>query len=282
MMNLTEAANHLQRSLIGMYDHREAANISDWILEKLTGLKKIDRLIQKDKLLESTQLALLENYMAQLQTHKPVQYVIGEAWFYRLDFFVNESVLIPRPETEELVDWVLKVARDGNSILDIGTGSGCIAVSLKKNKPGLNVSACDISKEALGVTEINMRKHAVDVRLLHCDILDGSARDLLPVYDVIVSNPPYIPLSDMETMDANVLQHEPHLALFSGEDPFLFYSNISNFASKHLSHGGNLFLEIHESASETVTTILKENGFPRTELRLDLYGKARMIRAWNY
>jgi release factor glutamine methyltransferase len=281
-MNLTEATSHLRQSLAGIYENREAANISDWILEKITGLKKIDRLIQKEMVLDPDKLALLEKYIPQLQQYRPVQYVIQEAWFFRLDFFVNEFVLIPRPETEELVEWVLDIATNGNRVLDIGTGSGCIPVSLKKNKPALNVSACDVSREALEVTEINMRKHTVELRLFRCDILDSSAYDKMPVYDIIVSNPPYIPLADKETMADNVLKHEPHLALFSGEDPFLFYRTISSFAVNHLSENGNLFFEIHESGGEEVVRILRDKGFRNTELRSDLYGKPRMVRAWNY
>ena len=278
-MNLQEANYSLQQSLVTIYEPREAANIADWVLEKLTGLKKLDRLVHKLQTLTPEQAGLLEQYKVGLLSHKPVQYVLEEAPFFRLNFFVNESVLIPRPETEELVEWVLQSTVDEQTLLDIGTGSGCIAITIKKNKPSLNVSACDISDDALKVAEINMRALNAPVKLFHCDILDEQQTGALDMYDIIVSNPPYIPLSDKADMHANVLQHEPHLALFSADDPYTFYRAISAFAVNHLSPAGSLFFEIHEAGAEAVTEILNQTGFIKTTLRQDIYGKPRMIRA---
>ncbi len=278
-MNLQEAGTSLRQSLTTIYEPREASNIADWVMEKLTGLNKLDRLIKKSQPLDDMQLGLFNEYVSALLDHKPVQYVLGEAPFYRVNFYVNKHVLIPRPETEELVEWMLHTTKENASVLDIGTGSGCIAISIKLNKPSCEVSACDISEAALEIARTNMNSLKAPVTLVRCNILDESEYGTLGDYDVIISNPPYIPESDKDSMHSNVLLHEPHLALFTGDDAFVFYRAITKFAQTHLTVNGSIFFEIHETGDKEVIDILHEAGFNHTELKHDLYGKARMIRA---
>ncbi|HTL10787.1 MAG TPA: peptide chain release factor N(5)-glutamine methyltransferase, partial [Chitinophagaceae bacterium] len=223
------------------------------------------------------------DFTARLLNHQPVQYVLNEAWFYRLKLFVDEQVLIPRPETEELVDWVLKDPRTKSnyiSALDIGTGSGCIALALKKNAPWLSVHACDVGAGAIQVAGKNALAVGADVHFHLMDILQPAQWSTLPVVDIIISNPPYIPLHNKAAMANNVLTYEPSLALFvPDEDPLQFYKAIASFALAHLSATGKLYFEIHEDMGMTVTTLLRDQGFTQLLLRKDLQGKDRMIAA---
>ncbi|MBC8033571.1 MAG: peptide chain release factor N(5)-glutamine methyltransferase [Chitinophagaceae bacterium] len=279
-MTVHNTFHHLQAKLTGIYDDREAANIADWVMEKITGWKKMDRVVNKQVALSASQQQQLARYTAELLRNRPVQYVLEEAWFIGLRFFVNESVLIPRPETEELVDWILQENYGSKRILDIGTGSGCIPVTLKKKMPEADVYACDISKDALEIATLNARSNGTDILFIDCDILDESASNKLPYVDIIASNPPYIPLKDKVTMRSNVLDFEPHQALFvSDEDALLFYRKIVALALKRLSKGGSVYLEIHEELGSEVMEMLQENGFSQVVLRKDLQGKDRMIKA---
>ncbi len=215
--------------------------------------------------------------------HQPVQYVLHEAWFYGMKLYVDEHVLIPRPETEELVEWMLKDAETNKqpiNILDIGTGSGCIPIALKKNMPAAEVWAVDISNEALLVAQRNADTQQTSITFQQADILNKPYPSVLPTFDVIVSNPPYIPLSDKTAMHPNVLQHEPHLALFvANEDPFLFYNAIVDFAQSHLNPGGSLYFEIHEAMGEQVKQLLTQKGFINAQVKKDMQGKDRMVKA---
>ena len=192
-----------------------------------------------------------------------------------LEFKVNKHTLIPRPETEELVHWVLQ--EDFTSALDIGTGSGCIAISLAKQSEG-NLSALDFSKEALEVAKENAKNSEVAIGFIRADILQQPA--LKQTFDVIVSNPPYVLESDKKLMHTNVLKHEPHTALFvEDEDALVFYNSIADFAQNHLNENGKLFFEIHENKGEEVLQILQKKGFSKLELRKDMQGKDRMVKA---
>ena len=192
-----------------------------------------------------------------------------------LEFKVNKHTLIPRPETEELVHWVLQ--EDFTSALDIGTGSGCIAISLAKQSEG-NLSALDFSKEALEVAKENAKNSEVAIGFIRADILQQPA--LKQTFDVIVSNPPYVLESDKKLMHTNVLKHEPHTALFvEDEDALVFYNSIADFAQNHLNENGKLFFEIHENKGEEVLQMLQEKGFSKLELRKDMQGKDRMVKA---
>ncbi|RYF87595.1 MAG: peptide chain release factor N(5)-glutamine methyltransferase, partial [Chitinophagaceae bacterium] len=252
-MNLQQAQAYLINHLSRVYDSREAATMADWILVKLTGHTKVDRLIKKEELLTESQLTSLHGYVEELVAHRPVQYVLEESFFMGLEFYVDENVLVPRPETEELVDWILKDLKGREAkVMDIGTGSGCIPVTLKSKNKSLEIIATDISNEALYVAKKNADTHRTKIRFVQHDILDRLGWDDVGMFDVIVSNPPYIPEEDKLTMNDNVLKYEPHHALFTGgDDPFVFYKEIAAFAAKHLNKGGALYFEIHALGGET-------------------------------
>jgi release factor glutamine methyltransferase len=288
-MTLQEAQHQLSSLLTTLYDKREAGNIADWVMEKITGLQKIDRVLRKHEPIGAASQEILEKYTAGLLTHRPVQYVLEEGWFCGMKFFVDEQVLIPRPETEELVQWILEDTMAATnkavsplSILDIGTGSGCIPVVLKKRLPQCLVSACDISAGALAVAKRNAAQHGTDIDFLQLDFLDSRQRALLPAAQVIVSNPPYIPVKDKDSMAANVVTFEPHLALFvDGTDALLFYRAFAVFVKEKAAQApdGSLYVEVHEEMAGAVAALLHEEGLPGITLRKDMQGKERMIKA---
>lgn len=298
-MTIHEAQQRLVFQLYGIYDNREASNIADLVMEHLTGWEKVDRILHKQVSLLTDKIALLEKITSDLLTYKPVQYVLNEAWFYGLKFFVNEHVLIPRPETEELVEWVILEVRSAKNeirymnsqaedqcsdvkIFDMGTGSGCISIAFKKKLPLLEIVACDVSKGALEVAQKNAAMNQTDIGLLHMNFLDPVQWEHLPTFDVIVSNPPYVPLKDKDTMRQNVLQYEPHLALFvENNDPLLFYRSIADFAKEKMQAGGSIYAEIHEELATETVQIFSENGFGNIEIKKDMQGKDRMIRVKN-
>ncbi len=279
-MTIHFAQSSLKDNLTTLYSVREAANIANLVLEKITKFSRIDRLINKDKELAPIQISLLERYTDQLLQNRPVQYVLGEAHFSGLTFFVNEKVLIPRPETEELVLWITEnIGQNPYSVLDIGTGSGCIAVSLKNRMPNCKISALDISYEALNIAQQNAQDNDVEVDFLEADILNESTWNSFGEYNCIVSNPPYITKSEQELMNANVLNYEPHTALFvPNNEPLLFYERIALFAQQHLLKDGYLFFEINENLGLKTVRLLQETGFKNIELKKDLQGKDRMVK----
>lgn len=288
-MTTREAQQKAQLQLKILYDEREAVNITDWVMEHITGKKRIDRLLDKQAMLTTSQQLQLDTILQELATHKPIQYVLGEAWFAGMKFFVNENVLIPRPETEELVQWVgeesQKLSRHtrdkSQKLLDIGTGSGCIPISLKKLLPELSVSSVDVSKEALEVAKKNAAGLDVDVNFLHLDFLNEANWDQLPIVDIIVSNPPYIKQSEQNNMSKNVLDFEPSIALFvPDEDALLFYRKIALFSKTHLSKSGSIFLEINEALGKEVIELYESAGY-KVELRKDMQGKDRMARIYH-
>ncbi len=285
-MTIHEASQQLLFQLFHLYDEREAKNITDWVIENITGWKKIDRVSNNAVPLSSVQETLLRQYTTELQNHKPVQYVLQEAWFYKMKLYVDENVLIPRPETEELVEWIINEEKSKKSkdktILDVGTGSGCIPLALKKYLPACEIHACDISEAALAVAEKNAAIQGLDIHFQHCNILSELSRKSLPIFDIIVSNPPYIPQQDKTLMAANVLNHEPHLALFVADnDPLIFYKAIADFSLTHLNKDGTLYVEIHEDLGLAAVNLFKESGYSEVELRKDLQEKNRMIRIKN-
>jgi release factor glutamine methyltransferase len=285
-MTIQEATQYVKKELTSLYDEREAGNITALVMENITQLKKIDRIFNKQNLLSKDSEMLLKTYVKELLEHKPVQYVLNECWFAGMKLFVNEHVLIPRPETEELADWVAtetaKISAVGNAItmLDVGTGSGCLAIALKKRLPEATVFACDISGPSLEVARRNAADNLAEVNFEQCDFLDDSAWNRLPAADIIVSNPPYIPLQNSESMHDNVLRYEPHLALFVPDDePLLFYRAITSFARTHLSPQGSIYVEIQEDLAKPVLGLFSGNGFSHLRLKQDLQGKDRMISA---
>ena len=283
-MTLHEAQQQLLFQLYHIYSDDEAKNIAELVMEHITGWKRIDRVMNKSlKLLPDT-IENLDQYTRELLRHKPVQYVLNEAWFAGMKLYVDENVLIPRPETEELVEWIVKDMRSTGAaspitILDIGTGSGCIALGVKKKLSNAEVHACDVSETALNVAEKNASVQNLSIQFHLFDILSIKENQRLPLFDCIVSNPPYIPLSDKSSMHKNVLDYEPHLALFvENDDPLLFYKAIATFAETNLKSGGSIYFEMHESLGEQVKNVFSSKGYSKIEIRKDMQGKDRMLR----
>lgn len=281
-MSLTTVQQELRRMLEGIYDPREAANITDLVLEKVTGLDRSGRLVHKHRDLTPEQEASLHTYTHELQEGRPVQYVIDEAWFAGMPFHVNEQVLIPRPETEELTEWAVDLLKKKGlvcaRILDMGTGSGCLAITLKKKLPRTQVLAVDKSPGALNVASQNAKELGVEVEFREVDFLDKTKWPTLGTFDLVISNPPYIPIRDKAGMAPNVLDHEPHLALFvENDDPLLFYRALAEFGKNHLVAEGILLCEIHEDLGEETASLLRRSGYQDVEVKKDLQGKDRMV-----
>jgi release factor glutamine methyltransferase len=285
-----------------VYDKAEADSIKYIAFSHITGLSKAQLRAFPEREITTAQAAALNQILASLQTGQPIQYVLGETEFYGLPFKVTPAVLIPRPETEELVEWVLlKVNQNQESriknqerkaesgkqkaertlrILDIGTGSGCIPIALKKHLPEAEVSAIDISKEALNIAQQNANLNGVKIEFIEADILNPKIAICNTRYAILTSNPPYVTEREKAEMHGNVLNHEPHLALFvSDENPLLFYRAIADFALEHLEKDGLLFLEINENLGPQTVDLLKQKGFTDVQLRQDMRGKDRMIKA---
>lgn len=277
-MTMQEASYELKKSLLGIYDPREASNIAEWAMEDLTGINHIDRIMHAHRILTEEQLDEYHEYVLRLTNGMPVQYVTGYGYFMGLRFRVNEDVLIPRPETEELVHWAIEEGAIGQPIiLDIGTGSGCIPIMMKKKIPLADVHTLDVSGAAITVAKDNARIHETDINFHHGDFLDAGVRSRLPASQLIISNPPYIPISEKEKIHPNVVQFEPHLALFvKNEDPLLFYRAIAVFGKEKLMEGGRVFLEINEDLGEAVVQLAISFGY-NIELKKDLQGKDRMV-----
>lgn len=279
-MSLNDIKQALKKQLADRYESVELNPILSILTEHITGWNQLHQALNKEAILTAAQTQAFETATAELKAGKPIQHITGKAWFMGEAYTVNENVLIPRPETEELVDWILEYAEIKGAalrILDIGTGSGCIAIALKKALPESNVSAIDISTNALKVAAENARVLNAEIEFIPLDILNTA---FLPnQYDVIVSNPPYIPMQEIENMETQVAAHEPNIALFvPDEDPLVFYKAIARLAKLHLKPNGQLFFEIHFDQGEAMISMLDEMHF-HAELREDLFGKDRMIRA---
>jgi release factor glutamine methyltransferase len=275
-----------QQGLETLYDARETGAITLMVLEELTGMSRAKVKAFPEEEITPDVLEKLTAILNELKTGKPVQYILGTAEFYGLTFLVNAATLIPRPETEELVEWVLegqklKVESQKLSVLDIGTGSGCIAISLKKNLKYANVSAIDISANALATAKQNAMINEADVTFIEHDILNTDFLKIASLKpDIIVSNPPYVTLQDKAQMHVNVNNFEPHTALFVPEnDPLIFYRVIADFATTQLNDKGLLFFEINENFGKQTVELLQDKGFTSIELRQDMSGRDRMVKA---
>lgn len=259
-----------------LYPESEALNLVDWLLEYHFGLKKVDFL----KFMEERDLpeAFWQDF-EKLQSGQPIQYILGKAPFYGRDFLVTPDTLIPRNETEELV-YLIKSQnpKSGLKILDVGTGTGCIPITLSLEMKDPEVYAVDISKEALQVAKKNRDLLHAKVDFSQIDILNQIPN--LEDLDILVSNPPYVPLSDKEEMHPNVVDHEPHLALFVADsDPLIFYREVGEKGKRMLKHGGRLYFEIYEKAAEAILELLEKQGYDRVTIHKDLNGKDRMLSA---
>jgi release factor glutamine methyltransferase len=273
-----------KQELQGLYDEREIKSFINLIMEEYIALNSAQLLVSGDKTLNESVLLKIKFAINDLKVYKPVQYILGKTFFYDLEFNVTPDVLIPRPETEELVKWIIddyKSHLQVFTLLDIGTGSGCIPVSLKKHLPQARVNAVDISEKALEVAKRNAKQNEVSINFMQLDILDRERWQELPETDVIISNPPYVCDSEKQMMQPNVLDYEPHLALFvSNDDPLLFYNAIADFALQKLKPNGSLYFEINENFVLQTKTLLEIKGFTNCEIRKDMQGKDRMIKAW--
>lgn len=281
-MTIKDATIYSTGQLSILYEKGEASTMSDWLIEHLTGTKKTDRISQSNKELTPEQEDLLKGYLERLLQYEPIQYVLNEAWFCGLRFFVDKHVLIPRPETEELVEWIIAGCKFPISeliILEIGSGSGCIPIALKRRLGKAEVWSCDVSTDALEIAEKNAKNLGVEVNFLQMDFLSETEREKLPAFDIIVSNPPYITWRERYGMRANVLEYEPAKALFVPDnDPLVFYKAIADFGKNHLKPNGSIYTEINESLGSLTQRLFEENGFI-TELKKDISDKDRMIRA---
>jgi release factor glutamine methyltransferase len=263
-----------------IYSLSEATAITEWVFEKMASLKRSDILKNPEKKITPVADKLIQETLQELLSHKPVQYVLGEAWFYRMKFKVNKHVLIPRPETEELVEQLItdrKSKLTDPAILDIGTGSGCIPIAIKKNLPASKLTAVDISTGALKLAKENAVLHNAAINFILLDFLDESNWSSLPLFDIIISNPPYIPILEKEKLAKNVTDFEPHLALFvPNNSPLLFYEKIAAFGREHLLPNGKIYLETHEDYTKE-TAVLFRGHYQTVMTKKDIYGKERMV-----
>jgi len=269
------------KSLLPFYDEMEAESFFYILLENKRQLRRIDLALDADKEFSEDEISIWTIILEKLKTQIPIQYILGTTHFYGSEFMVDENVLIPRPETEELVDWIVKLnsktsKKKNLRILDIGTGSGCIAISLAKNIPNSEVFAIDVSEKALAVAEKNSKLNTVSVTFLHKNILETTSLD--QKFDIIVSNPPYVRNLEKSEIKPNVLDNEPHLALFvADDDALIFYKKIAELAAANLNPNGQLFFEINQYLGKETQDLLKSLGIKNSELRKDIYGNDRMI-----
>jgi release factor glutamine methyltransferase len=281
-MKIKEYRTQFIQELSPIYDAGEAESFFYLILEEKHKLKRIDLALNPDLTFSNEEIQLWNSILDSLKKEIPIQYLLGKTSFYGLDFEVNANVLIPRPETEELVEWIiesqkLEVRRGKIKILDIGTGSGCIAVSLAKNISNAQVFAIDVSEKALATAQKNAEINEVNVTFFEKNILETD--DLEQQFDIIVSNPPYVRELEKQEIKKNVLDNEPHLALFvEDNDALVFYRKIAELAQKNLSENGQLFFEINQYLGKEMLELLEKMNFNNIELRKDIYGNDRMIK----
>jgi release factor glutamine methyltransferase len=283
--------------LSAIYDKYESASIASVVLQNITGIDRMQRVTKNDESLHEGQLHKLIQVAQRLSLSEPVQYVLGEAPFGSMNLFVNNTVLIPRPETEELVEWVVNDVKqkglpvfekgptdadvtDSLKILDVGTGSGCIALALKKQMPRAEVWGCDVSDEALNVARRNGSQLDVRVDFQGINFLDVAQQKGLPTVDIVVSNPPYIPEAGKKTLHSNVVQFEPHTSLYvPDDDALIFYKALAHFGQHRLYSNGTIYCEIHEDMGKDVIDLFKNEGYTPVEIRKDMQGKDRMVKA---
>jgi len=274
MEKVSNIIPYFKAELLGITQEREVISWTYIVIQHLLGYNRSDCIIHADKEITIEISDEIKQIVRDLKTQKPLQYILGETEFYGMKFKMNEHTLIPRPETEELVGWILK--EEFSSALDIGTGSGCIAITLAKNT-NAKITAIDVSEDALQVAKENARINEVEINFLQQDILETTS---LPKVDVIVSNPPYVLESEKQKMKTTVLQYEPHLALFTPDkEPLLFYKKIGNLSAKSLNCGGKLYFEINEQYGAEILEMLSKIGFVDIALKKDINDKDRMIKA---
>jgi len=284
---ISDVIRFFREELNNFYEKDEIEIFIQYCFEYFLNFKKSDILLRKNETISESELLKFNFAIKDLKQFKPIQYILGNVDFYGLKFYVNGQVLIPRNETEELVDLILNdikllpIKNQNLSILDIGTGSGCIPIALKKNMLAAQVYGIDVSEEALKVAKLNAELNKVEVGFILDDIINPSFKSDFLKFDIIVSNPPYISVSEKATMSKNVLDYEPHLALFVlDNDPLLFYKAIADFALKHLHKNGKLYFEINQNFGTETKLLLKNKGFKNVQLIKDLNRNNRIIKAF--
>lgn len=282
-MQVLQFKNQFTSELKEFYPETEILSFFNILIEFKLNLSRIEIALQPNTEIIESDLEFLTKALNDLKKQIPIQYIIGNTEFCGLTLNVNPHVLIPRPETEELVDWIIELTKyqklkTESKVLDIGTGSGCIPISLAKNLPNAIISAIDISSEALNTAKENAKLNKVSINFIEKDILNTT--DLPELYDIIVSNPPYVRELEKSEMHKNVLDHEPHLALFVDDNnPLLFYTKIADLAKNHLCKNGILFFEINQYLGKKTVELLSSKGFKNIELKKDMFGVDRMIKA---
>jgi release factor glutamine methyltransferase len=272
---------NIRKELGSLYPPEEIEGFIRMIFAHLKNYSLTDIYLNIGEELGPKEVENISKVISRLKNMEPIQYILGENIFFGMAFKLSPDVLIPRPETEELVDWVLKSKTNKPArILDVGTGSGCIAISLKKNWPEARVMACDVSEKALKVAQINAGLNQTEVAFFHLDILNPLLPDSFPKIDLLVSNPPYVTESEKKLMEQNVLKYEPFRALFVPDhEPLLFYTALAEFAKKYLNQNGQVFWEVNQAFGKDCANLLKENGFTNVKLKKDINGKNRMVFA---
>ena len=288
-MNIKKFRDYFNKTLKKLYPTSEIDTFLFLLLEEYLNFKRIDIVLKSNFEISPEDLILLRSSTKLLEQEIPIQYILGKTEFYGFPFILNEHVLIPRPETEELITSILENVLKTKSfhtnanekqlkILDIGTGSGCIPISLKKSLPFAEITAIDVSNEALTIAKKNAVLNKVDINLTQQDILNTTSLNQL--YDVIVSNPPYVRESEKKEIKNNVLNNEPHMALFvEDNNPLVFYNKIAELAKNHLTKNGTLFFEINQYLGKETVELIKLKGFKKIQLKKDIFGRDRIIIA---
>jgi len=278
---LNEAIRFIKNELKAFYTPDEVQQLIFIIFEHLTDLTKVDIISGNNRIIPASKLEQVSRMVYLLKKKMPIEYIVGKTKFYYLDLKVSPDVLIPRPETEELVEWIIKTNTSSSpKILDIGTGNGCIAISLAKNIPGTVMDAIEISPNAICIAKANAQQNGVKINFFNDNILCPDLTEKYQVYDIIVSNPPYVMEKERERMDKNVLDYEPDKAIFvSNENPLVFYNAIADFSLQQLCDDGVLYFEINEALSVEVTDLLNRKGYNNVVVRKDINEKFRFIKA---
>jgi release factor glutamine methyltransferase len=284
-MTIKDAKQAIIEAIEPIYDNREAVNIATLLLEELTGHSKMNQFLQKQSLVSEAIANKLNHSIERLSKGEPIQYIIGKAWFMELQLLVNSNTLIPRPETEELVDYLIKhLKTKGNKnvqILEIGAGSGCIPIAIAKYYPSATITSIDISSDALDIAKKNAETNHVTINWKQLNFLDQQQWNTLGSYDIIVSNPPYVRKAEAATMHTNVLAYEPYTALFvEDNDPLIFYKAIQDFCEDHLNKNGAVFLEINEGLGKETAALFNNNY--TIEIKKDMQNKERMVMAYQF
>lgn len=276
---MQKTIQHIRAELAPYYPQTEISGFIQLIMDSVLGLSYTQLILEKERVLKSKECECINSIVNRLKKYEPIQYILGTTLFYGLMLDVAPGVLIPRPETEELVSWISKTKLPERAkIIDIGTGSGCIALALKNELTDAELLGVDVSGEALALAANNAQKNNLEVTFKKADILQWN-NIIWPQFDVVVSNPPYVLDSEKKQMQANVLEYEPQLALFVNDnDPLVFYRNIAQFAQQQLKKGGLLFFEINENMGDEMEKLVKQLEFSNVELRCDINGKTRMLK----